>query len=343
MHDKNLLEYRPSLNPKKNIMSTLEKETPNIAKALFSPSPSLEQLKDNLPSVAIGKLDQATQAVSATLDRITAGIKDMTSNGITFSQYKEAVDANDLETVDAFEDPIASDINGNFMAELYYPIKKIADDLAAFTSFFKLMNYGQELDMKDAVKIDQTNYNKLYEKEMAGDNSSINYGSLYIDIQINQIVQLHAQNIMDSMKIVNDSIDAHENFSPELTSDTPSMAITATLEKVFEEDVDITAKDKVKLRQNLNSNTKADVVSKIFDKRRDFLTTMESVQTIADMGDSALKTKMVKSLNLLYNSVSDTILDMYKSMQVEAMYMQDYISTVGEKQNTRNSYRAYNK
>jgi hypothetical protein len=340
--DNNILEYRPNLSPKRTINSALVKETQDIASAIFSPSASLQQLKDSLPYITLAKLGLAADAINQTLDRITGNIKDIVSDGVTFKEYAAAVDANDFETIDKFEDPIANDINGNFMAELYYPLKKMSDDIKDFTDFFKNVNYGSNVDIDKAASIDGTNYEKIYEKEMNGDTGNINYGALYVDTQVNQIVQLHTKNIGDSMKQVNSAIDAHENFTPDNIGSENKDGINKTIDVMFKSDVSMTSKDKVKLRQNLNSNAKATIVSKVFDVRQDFLTATNSIETVENMGDSAFKTKMVNSLKLLYNNVSDIVLDMYKTIQLESMYIQDYVSTVGDKQITRNSYSAYN-
>jgi len=339
-----ILEYNPQLEMKPEIKAVIETgsevEAIDVAAARFTPSPALSQLKGSSPSDAIEALDAAMSVVDSRLAELLEPIRLMSSGGITIDEYKAAVLSGDFEIIDAFEDPIASDIEGDVRMEVLAPILLLQQDLSELQGFIKEMSYGPGVDSKTAAKIDKALQEKLYELEESGQTEAINYDAINMDIQLSQLMQLHAANILGSMEML-DPILQQEIPDGSGVSDKEAEEVRNLLQKTFSTDVDTVRNDKVKLRQNQAGTQKNSVLSGIYDKRRAYLDGARTAGILDSVPVSAVQNKMVQTLDILYNESSDGILDSYKVIQMEALYLQDFLSTSAEKQFTRNTHQAY--
>lgn len=333
--NKNLFEYRPNLVKQKKVTLKLDKIN-NIKEEIYKPSNILTSIKELPPSLLAEKLDTIIEKLDNIIKGMSNALKNRKINDVDFKTYEKAIDNNDISTMDLFENDNAKDISGLGGIELYYPFKKMYDRLSYVSNSFKEQNYGNNVKLQEMKEKDNNILDTLLNSEQNKEYNNINYSAIAIDYGINNILNNYLDKINEI--ISNYTIKPYENIEIPKND-----IVNTTFSLLFDNNVDITEKDKIKLRRIMMSDSQKNSINKVYDKKGKFLKVLSNIDDIFDLDNSEIKTLMISSLNNLYNSTKDTMVDMYKSFMNDILYINDYLNSVGDKQFIRNSYKNYTK
>lgn len=190
--------------------------------------------------------------------------------------------------------------------------------------------YGSSVNYDTAVKLDNDMFSIIDQSER-DETQLTNYSAVSLDAIIGNGMNNYFGDCLNFMDAIQDIIEPIVDIGPvSIPEDLKSI-----MEATFEREVAMSIKDGSQLRQADDSGFKEQLAINMYEARETLLKNETVGMSILSMDNSPVTDSFMKQLQESTTEALSIILDFHKHSIMEAMYREDFVTTLERKQGVR--------
>ena len=311
----NILDFKPEV-PTTVIHTNIDTEIQNNSNA----TQALIQISNYRPSYTLNNFNVLLNVIDSVKQLLNDNIKDTLST----SDYKNFIDFTNTYD-DNYLLNNANNINGNTLIESWDAANKTYNEIANLFDTFKSIYYTKDIELNDAIDIDNGLITKLTSLDSINTNK-INYPALTIDTQINQVMSSY-------INVVTSYVNGFSEIIFDNNNSIENPSLKSLYDNLFSNISNTNNYDRNKHEKYIGTNIINSTLINAINKRSDMINTMKVSSSLNNNSDS-INNYMNNYIDNTFNSV----VEFNKSIVTSTIYKNDYINSLFEKNKIRNIY-----